>query len=145
MKRIVFGGLLLLSFTACVPAKKYNELVEKEKVCGEELAKFKSEALNNEAKAKNFQTKYEVIQEELTQLKSDTTELGNKYRNLRAKYDHIVQVNEALETNYNKLQLTGAAETARLATDLEAKKIELQRREDELLVLEQELAQKKKC
>lgn len=144
MKRIVFGGLLLLSFTACVPAKKYNELVEKEKVCGEELAKFKSEALNNEAKAKNFQTKYEVIQEELTQLKSDTTELGNKYRNLRAKYDHIVQVNEALETNYNKLQLTGAAETARLATDLEAKKIELQRREDELLVLEQELAQKEK-
>ena len=33
--------LLLLTFIACVPAKKYNELLEREKLCTEELAKFK--------------------------------------------------------------------------------------------------------
>ncbi len=142
MKRIVFGGLLLMGIASCVPAKKYNELLEKEKACSEELAKFKTDALNYEAEAKNFKSKYEVFKEEVNQLKADTTELGANYRKLRAKYDHIIQVNEALETNYNKLQLSGAAETARLTTDLEAKKIELQRREDELLVLEQEMAKK---
>ena len=33
--------IVLLLLSACVPAKKYKDLLEREKVCSEELAKFK--------------------------------------------------------------------------------------------------------
>ncbi len=135
-------SLLVVVITSCVPAKKYKDLVEREKVCSEELAKYKTSALNSEAEAKDFKSRYAVLNEEVTRLKSDTTSLGTNYRNLRAKYDRMAQINEALETNYDKLRLSGAAETAKLSADLEAKKIELQRKEDELLLVEKELATK---
>ena len=78
----------------------------------------------------------------MTQLKTDTTELGGNYRTLLAKYDKLAKINEALETNYGKLRLTGAEESASLHADLTAKQLELQRKEDKLLTLEKELIEK---
>ena len=75
----------------------------------------------------------------MEQLKSDTSSIGHKYRTLLAKYDKIAQINETLENNYDKLRLSGAKDVAKLHADLEARKIELQKREDELLALEREL------
>ena len=140
----LFSCILFVGFamSACVPAKKYNELLEKEKQCSSELEKYKTNALNFEADAKDFKTKYEVLTKELKQLVADSSQLGNRYRTLYAKYDRMVKINEALETNYDKLRLSGAKETATLNMDLEAKKIQLQKREDELLQLEQELTAK---
>lgn len=142
----IFLGIFSLSllFVACVPAKKYNELLEKEKTCSEELAKFKTNALNYEEEAKDYHARYDVLKKSVDQLKKDTSNLGNSHRTLRAKYDRLSQINDALETNYDKLRLTGAKETATLTSDLEAKKVELQRREDELVAIEKELSEKQK-
>ena len=49
---VVIIGLLVLG--ACVPAKKYNDLVEREKKCSEELEMYKTNALNYEGKAKEL-------------------------------------------------------------------------------------------
>lgn len=127
---------------SCVPAKKYNDLLEKEKQCSESLEKFKSQAINAEAQAADFKSRYEVANKEVSALRADTSRLGTEYRNLLAKYDKIVQVNEALETSYDRLRLTGAKETANYAAELEAKKIELQKQEDALLKLEKELKER---
>ncbi|KXJ04554.1 Motility protein B, partial [Exaiptasia diaphana] len=141
--KAIFGTLvLLLAFASCVPAKKYNDLVEREKKCSEDLAKFKTDALNYEADAKTLREKSEILGKEVSILKKDTAAIGHKYRTLLAKYDRIAQINEALETNYDKLRLTGAQETATLTSDLQAKRSELQKREDELLALEKELRTK---
>ncbi len=139
-----FSGLfiLILLFTACVPAKKYNDLVEKEKLCSEELNKFKTSALDYEGKAKDLQSKYELLTAQVEGLKADTSELGHKYRTLYAKYDKVAQINETLELNYDKLRLTGAKESATLHSELQAKQIELQKKEDELLKLEKDLIAK---
>lgn len=144
MKYLLFGIFGIMAMASCVPAKKYNELLEKERLCSEELAKFKTNALDFEASSAEYQEKYEKLNEDVKKLKADTTKLGQKYRTLRAKYDQVVAVNEALETNYGKLRLTGAQETAQLTANLEAKKVELQQREDELLALESELRDKEK-
>ncbi|TNE99651.1 MAG: cell envelope biogenesis protein OmpA, partial [Bacteroidetes bacterium] len=53
-------------------------------------------------------------------------------------------LNEALETNYDKLRLSGAKETAVLSAELEAKQLELQQKEDELMRLEQTLIAREK-
>jgi len=140
----IFGGLLLfvLTISSCVPAKRYNELLEKEKQCSEDLANYKSRSLSFEAEAATLLTKTEVLGREVEELKSDTASIGHKYRTLLAKYDKIAQINETLENNYDKLRLSGAKDVAKLHADLEARKIELQKREDQLLALEKELTAK---
>ncbi len=134
---IVFGGFLF----SCVPAKKYNELLEKERECSESLAKYKNDALNYEASSKDYQSKYELASEQLEQLIADSTEMGADYRLLRAKYDKQVATIEALEVNYNKLRLSGAKDVADLSAELEARRIELQKKEDALLKKEADLAE----
>ena len=133
-------GLLLI--TSCVPAKKYNELLEREKLCSEELKKHKTNALNFEAEANDLRTQHEQLTTQVNDLKVDTTRLGLDYRTLLAKYDKLAQINETLETTYGKLRLKSGQESAELNTELEAKKIELQKKEDDLLELERQLLEK---
>jgi chemotaxis protein MotB len=132
---IIFGGLLF----SCVPAKKYNELLEKERECSESLAKYKNDALNYEASSKDYQSKYELAAEQMKQLIADSAKMGADYRLLRAKYDKQVATIEALEVNYNKLRLSGAKDVAELSAELEARRIELQKKEDALLKKEADL------
>jgi chemotaxis protein MotB len=140
MKNILFFSSLLIVFlTACVPAKKYNELLAREKQCNEELESYKSRALLGEGKANEFESKYNVLTKEVSALKGDTTRLGNEYRELQAQYDKIVARVESLETSFDKYRLTGEKQTASLQADLDAKSIELQRKQDELTSLENEL------
>lgn len=136
--------LLMVFVTACVPAKKYNDLVAKEKQCAEELEKYKTSALDFEGKFKDVDVKHSVLLKEVNALKVDTNDLGNKYRQLQVQYDKMVDESELLETKYNKLRLSGAKETSLLQSDLEAKNIELQRKEDALITLEKELNNKLK-
>lgn len=130
---------LVLTFTACVPAKKYQELLEKEKQCSEELEKYKNSALTNEGKAKDLQTKFDIASKEASALKKDTSDLGNKYRLLETEYDKQSVQLEAMEKAFEKLRLAGAKETATLQAELEAKSLELQRKEEALIQLENEL------
>ncbi|MDB3906112.1 OmpA family protein [Crocinitomicaceae bacterium] len=132
---VMIGGFLV----SCVPAKKYNELLEKERECSESLAKYKNDALNYEASSKDYQSKYELASEQMDQLIADSKKMGADYRLLRAKYDKQVATIEALEVNYNKLRLSGAKDVAELSSELEARRIELQNKEDALLKKEADL------
>lgn len=136
---ILFSFFLL---GACVPAKKYNDLLEREKKCSEELEAFKTSSMDNEGKAKDLQARYDVMKKEVTALKIDTSNLGNNYRLLQTQYDKMVIQNEALETVFDKLRIAGAKETGLLQAELEGKNIELQRKEDALTALEMDLKSK---
>ncbi|HLU87735.1 MAG TPA: OmpA family protein [Taishania sp.] len=143
MKQSAYILILLSAITySCVPAKKYNDLVAREKQCSEELEQYKSKALLNEGKATEFESKYNVLSKEVASLKADTTRLGNEYRQLQAQYDKVVSRIEQLETSYDKYRLSGEKQTAMLQADIDAKSIELQRKQDELASLENELRSK---
>ena len=131
-----------LCFAACVPAKKYQDLVERERICSEELEKYKSSSLNFEGQAKELEAKFGNLKKEVNSLKADTTDLGSKYRFLQTQYDKMAAQNETLEKSFDKLRVSGARETATLQSELEAKTIELQRKEDALTLLEKELRAK---
>ncbi len=143
MKKVIFL-FALLGVASCVPSKKYNELLEKEKKCSSELEAFKSSALTNEAKAKDFETRYEVAKKEVDALRADTNKLGNTFRILQTQYDKMSLQNEALEKAFDKLRTSGAKETAMMQAEIEAKNLELQRKEDALLTAESELQSKQK-
>jgi chemotaxis protein MotB len=142
MKFILFLFPVLFALVACVPAKKYNELVEREKKCSEDLQSYKNRALTFEGKATDLDAKFVILSKDVTALRQDTMNLGNKYRMLQTQYDKMVQRNESMEESFDKLRLSGAKQTAGLQADLDAKSIELQRKQDELNTLEGELQAK---
>ena len=144
MRFIFAASLLLVSIAACVPAKKYNELVEREKTCTEELEKYKASAIENENKAKDLQVLSDQLRKDVTQLKKDTLELGSNLRFLQAQYDLAVAQNETYEQKLDQMRLKGAKESATYQKDLDAKNLELQRKEEALKVMENELIAKEK-
>lgn len=136
---VVFAGLF-----ACVPAKKYNELLEREQQCNEELKRFKTSALDNEAALATIRVKQELLEKEANQLRADTARIGSAYRELQATYQKMVASSSALENQLDQIKNRDARELARMQADLEAKIIETQRKEDALQVLEKELKGKEK-
>lgn len=143
--RTLFSILLLsLALGACVPAKKYNELLAKEQKCSEELNKYKTSSLDNTAKLKTAETNLARLENDVAKLKADTSELGGKYRTLKAKYEQAVGLGADFERELDRIKDSDAQHLARMKADLDAKIIETQRKEDELTALEEELKQKLK-
>ncbi len=68
--------------------------------------------------------------------------MGNDLRQLKAEFTKLQTENESLEKAFDKLRASGAKQTATLQAELEAKNIELQRKEDALITLESELKNK---
>jgi len=137
-----FAILAVVFLGACVPSKKYKDLVEREKKCSEELAQFKTSSLDFEGKSKDLEARYDVVKKEVSKLKADTSSIGTSYRILQTQYDKMALQNESLEKAFDKLRIAGSKETAILQAELEGKNIELQRKEDALLVLDSELKNK---
>jgi len=136
--------IVLLLLSACVPAKKYKDLLEREKVCSEELAKFKKSSGEYESLSKDLQTKFANASRDLSKLIQDTTALGSKYRLLLRDYNIIDGEYKSLQKSFDKLKNLSARETAELQNQLEAKNNELQIKEDALLKLDQELKEKQR-
>ncbi|MEY3084081.1 MAG: hypothetical protein RL037_261 [Bacteroidota bacterium] len=139
-----FVAIVSFALVACVPAKKYNDLLKKEQACAEELEKYKSSSNQYESVAKDMQTKYDVASKELAKIKQDTSVLGNKWRVLNRDYFKLQSEYESLEKSFDKLKNLSAKETAVLQADLEAKNKELQSKEDALIKLDNELKNKQK-
>lgn len=130
--------------SSCVSGKKYKELVEREKVCSEELEKFKRSSLDFESKYKDFQVLYDVAAADLAKIKKDTSVLGEKYRQLFQSFKVLTAENDALEKSFDFYKSLNAKESTALQKQLEAKSIEIQRKTEELLALDAELKSKEK-
>ena len=133
-------GLTLIA--SCVPAKKYKDLVEKEKLCSEELESYKTSSLNYEGKATDYMKRYEVLTKEVEILKADTARMGQDFRMFQAQCKKINLENKALEAQFANYRKTGELTTAGLQKDLESKNLELQRKQDVLNSLEKDLSAK---
>ena len=55
----LFLSVLIISY-GCVPAKKYNDLVAREKQCSDELEKYKTSSLDFEGKYTDLVTRHDV-------------------------------------------------------------------------------------
>src|SRR5690554_682753 len=82
------------------------------------------------------------MQKDIAQMKADTTAMGKSYRSLQAKYQQAISIGASFEEQLDKIKDSDAKHLARIRSDLEAKIIETQRKEDELLNLEKELKRK---
>jgi len=143
--KTLFGiSIVCIAISACVPAKKFKELAEKERVCSEELEKYKRSSLDYESKAKEYQVLYDVLTKDMNKIKKDTTILGARFRDLQREHKILLSSQEALEKSFETYKSMGSKETSALQKQLEAKTIEVQRKSDALLDLEAELKSKQK-
>jgi chemotaxis protein MotB len=118
-------------------------LESKQKECAEELDKLKSRNADLETLATEQHEKVVDLSDRVSRLKGDTTLLGKALRMKERQYDKIDVLNQRIQSQLEALQKGSAIENQRLMTDLNATRLELQKKEDELSLLEMELNQKK--
>jgi|TARA_B100001564_G_scaffold186848_1_gene156900 chemotaxis protein MotB len=144
MKKILI--YLLISsffFQGCVPARKFEEISEKQEVCAGELKTLKT--LKTELQTEN--TELESINQQLKELTSrlikDTTILGKSLRMKEKQYDKIDLLNKRIQDQLEMLQKGQSIEKQRLIADLEKRKSDLLILEDQQRAFEIELNNKK--
>ena len=135
---------IILTVTSCVPSKKYNELLEREKICAKDLAKYKKMSLDYESLAKDLELKFDLANKELIGLRKDTSNLGEQMRLMKRKIGVLKLQSKELENSFNNLKNLSAKETAALQSELKIKNLKLQEKEDALLSLEKELKEKER-
>jgi chemotaxis protein MotB len=144
MKKSVLFFVLLALASACVSSKKFKALEAQQKICAEELEKFKQSNQDYEAKVKELQATVEALKKETSTLKSDTTKLGTTVRTLSRELSKSMKELDELTKTFDKYKTTGAKEASALQKQLEQKNIELQKKSEELVSLEAELKTKQK-
>ncbi|MBK7270414.1 MAG: OmpA family protein [Flavobacteriales bacterium] len=133
---------LFTSLTACVPARKYEEL-------NSQVAGLRAEAENALAKAREAEAAYAEQQghvgdvaRRVRLLEQDTSTMGTSLRKMQVQYDKINELNDELLDKYNKLLAGDRSENRKLLTDLEALRLDLQNKEDSIAHSSQRLAER---
>lgn len=131
--------VLAATLSACVPARKFEEIEKKEAACSEELTSVKAQNLGYETANAELTSKLDVLSKSVGRLRSDTSLLGKSLRMKERQYDKIDGLNVRIQEQLEDLQRGSTIENQRLMNDLNATRLELQRKEDELNRLEKEL------
>jgi len=131
-----------LVVVSCVPMKKYKDVVEKAKICEEELISYKEKAIHFENKSNDLETSYHLIKDEVDKIKKDTVTISDKIRSLTIQYQKMVDQNQQLEKRLEADRAIVAKSAGKMQADMDAKNLELHRKQDVLTELEEELKQK---
>ena len=137
--KLVFSAIILASISACVPARKFEDIQKKEKACADEVTQVKAQNLAYETKNTELTSRLDVLSGSVNRLKADTSLLGRSLRMKERQYDKINDLNMRIQDQLESLQRGSTIENQRLVNDLTATRIELQKREDELNRLAKEL------
>jgi chemotaxis protein MotB len=127
----------------CVPARKFEEVAEKQEICAQELKNLKTLRTELETENTEFKSLSDQLLEETKRLKNDTTLLGKSFRMKEKQYDKIDQLNERIQDQLAILQKGQSLEKKRLLADLENRKADLLLSEDRLRKFEMDLNAKK--
>ena len=144
MKFLLYSGFLCFALSACVSSKKFKALEAKQKLCAEELDKFKRSSANFESKVKQLETRLDSLNQSVSNLRSDTAKLGNTIRGLSQELSATVKELNDLTKTFERYKTTGQKETSTLQKQLEQKTIELQKKSEALVTLESELKAQEK-
>lgn len=143
MKKHLSSALLIASvsiaISACVPARKYEELKQKFELSEADREQYKTKSLTLESSLTELTAEVEDLRTKKSQLEADTTNLGVVNRRLQTQYDKINNLNDELLKKYALLQKGSQDENAKLLAELDQTRLDLQKKEDDLKKLEQEL------
>ncbi|MBK9175163.1 MAG: OmpA family protein [Flavobacteriales bacterium] len=134
--------LLIALFSACVPARKYEEANNRAKALQAESDAATAKARDAQTALEEMRASQEESQRRLVRLQQDTSIMGTSLRNMTGQYDKINALNNELLEKYNRLLAGSGTENRKLLTDLEALRLDLMNREDSLGALAKSVADK---
>ena len=141
-KSIIVGIGLVTLFTACVPARRFQEVSEKADAAKSENDQLKTQVMELKATAKDFNTKQDVLTRQLDALKGDTSVMGSSLRILRNQYDKINALNEELLQKAASLRQGAEADNQQLTGELANTRQRLIAKQDSLRRLAMSLNEK---
>lgn len=144
MKKFLIAAFVGLFVSACVPAKKYEDLKSRFLTADDQNQKFSAEVQNLSAENKELKVRVNDLVQSIEEMELDTSQKGRSMRRLETQYQKINNLNTELLDKYAKLQKGSEIEFSRVLRELDELKEELQKREDDLNLLESELATKRK-
>ncbi len=147
MNRSIFSILLfsslILFFTSCVPGKKYSDLQDTSKQFMNERDAFKSDNIGLEMQNKeltaqlaSLRKEVDTIQQVITSAQNERDRAVQDYNRMSAKYTELQNAQEDLIKGNVK-------ETQKILSELQEAQANLQKKEDLLRQLEQNLDAKK--
>lgn len=136
LKRTMPGLSLLVAavmvMSSCVPARKYEEMVERRNNCetrNNELRKINENLTTQNNELTNLR---DQLQSQVAQLKTDTTETGKELRRVQENYNRLVKTYEIILEQNDQLMEGKDLETRRILSQLQETQEDLYLREDEL-------------
>lgn len=141
-KKILIPILLVSLFTACVPAKKHEELVQRRIACEEQNNKLKEQTRELEEQMTEVQSKFDDYERRLKGLQADTTVQGKSLRTMTKNYDKLNETYDLLIEKNRDLLAGNAADNKRLFGNLQDAEGRLQAQKDALEQLSESLKEK---
>lgn len=138
-KKLLIPIVLVSLFTACVPAKKHEELVQRRAACEEQNDVLKEKTRELEEQMTEVQSKFEDYERRLKGLQADTTVQGKSLRTLTKNYDKLNQTYDLLLDKNRELLAGNAADNKRLFGSLQDAEGRLQAQKDALDELSESL------
>ncbi len=129
---LISALLALLFISSCVPARKYEELVERREDCETRNQELRKENENLFSQKNELTNLRDQLHEQLEQLKQDTTETGIRHRRLQSNFDRLSKTYDIILEQNDRLIEGKDLETSRILRQLQETQEDLQKREDEL-------------
>jgi chemotaxis protein MotB len=144
-KSLLIPGLLFfIAIGGCVPARKYEEMVQRRDDC-ETRNKGLRELNENYFTQNNELTRSrDQLKMQVEELKKDSTETGVEFRRLRTNYDRLAKTYEIILDQNENLMQGKDMETGRILQQLQTTQSDLYRREDELRRASAQMEEKEK-
>lgn len=136
------GLVAALFFTACVPARQYEDAKARADAMQAEVDAANAKARDSEAALEEIRSGVEDNKRRMTQLQQDTAVLGTSLRQMTVQYDKINTLNNELLSKYNLLMAGQGTENRKLLSDLEALRLDLMNREDTLSAMTKAMSEK---
>ena len=141
--KIILTAAIILLAVSCVPSKKFKTLQDSSKQYLNERDALKSENIDLSMSNKELEAKTASLEKETTAMKQELQTVTNERDKLKGEYNKLLsQVND-LQNAQEDLIKGNVNETRRLLAELQAAQESLQKKEDLLRQLEQNLDTKK--
>lgn len=132
MKNALLYLTIIALLASCVPARQMEEMTSKKEQLEKENTSLKAQKQDLEGRLSDCETLTAELEKQNASLIADTTSFGVSFRQIRAQYDKLIELNELLSSKNTKLMQEAADENRKLLEELEATRLELQEKEDEL-------------
>jgi len=132
----------LLWFASCVPARQFTEMKTKLQACNEDGMRLSSENQKIATQLTEIGAENKDLRKRISDLVMDTVSNGNSLRKLSHVYSELTNAYEKLIASNEKTLSGNTEETKKLIGQLQETQLRLQKKEDELKLLEAKLNEK---